>query len=202
MSAQWKQLERTVAAAFGVARRVRGDDFSRQDVEVISHWAPDHTKFKASVAECKYRVDVPIPSRLQVITPAARKQGKEPCIIWGDEFAICWLNSRGNLDGVGDNTTFAAVHHYLTNLNFARRSGAGAIGMLKHLFIKQEDRKIPGYVHEFMAQAEDYGHLVDEYLRSLQNPIVESASRDERDTFFCVCMKEPKRAGVAVLFKL
>jgi hypothetical protein len=58
-SSAWKQLERDTASYFGTRRRLRGDDFSRSDVEVlvdVEGWLKDGRPPKKYylVIECKY----------------------------------------------------------------------------------------------------------------------------------------------------
>jgi len=134
----WKRLERDVAKYFGTKRRLRGNDFSQSDVEVLAtlkDWLKYPQENFGIVVECKYRQSQPL---IDLVTDTDEKASFycKPVVLMGN-YILCCLQD------------FAEVFVTLTKDHLS-------LDDLDKLNFRKVTKKVPDYLESYMQQATEY----------------------------------------------
>jgi hypothetical protein len=137
----WKKHELITAKYFNTQRRVRGDDFSRSDVEVLADAGEWLNLISYNgiylVVECKYRKEIGIVASFRTM---AQGKTKIPIMRIGD-FILCYLNDFKDV-------FVDFVAHIQSNLDI--------IEITNKYEISYNDGKEPKYLRDYLDQAAGY----------------------------------------------
>jgi hypothetical protein len=137
----WKDHERQTAEYFVTKRRLRGNDFSQSDVEILAdvgNWLnlKSYNGIYLSV-ECKYRKDIGIVTAFKKI---AKDKTKIPIYRVGD-FILCYLSDFKDV-------FVDFIAHIQSNIDI--------VDITNKYEISYKDGVEPKYLREFLGQAEGY----------------------------------------------
>jgi hypothetical protein len=152
----WKRLEREVAKFFGTTRRLRGNDFSKSDIEVIAslkdaqilHNCSLESQFGVAV-ECKYRKSQPLVSIYSSYCFTKKQKKKNSTLLFMGDYYLCDLYS------------FKDAYYFFEEIY--RRLDSPVRSELPLFFNKNygfdlvySDKTIPDYLDEYYGQASSY----------------------------------------------
>ena len=155
----WKRLERETARYFGVPRRVRGNDFSVSDVEVlvnVDEWLSKEVyRDSFIIVECKYRKENGIVTLFNEQTKGIKST--IPVLRVG-EFFLCKLEDFKDF----------FIDLVINDLDIMKLS--------EKYTILRNDKKEPKYLREYTEQAEGYGEVLDKHSHYISTVCMARAS--------------------------
>lgn len=137
----WKDHERKTAEYFNTTRRLRGNDFSQSDVEILAE-AGEWLNLKSYngiylVVECKYRKDIGVVTAFKKV---AQGKTKIPIYRVGD-FIMCYLNDFKDV-------FVDFVAHIQDNIDI--------VDITNKYEIEYSDGTEPKYLRDYLGQAAGY----------------------------------------------
>ena len=155
----WKRHERETARYFRVPRRVRGNDFSVSDVEVlvnVDEWLSKEVyRDSFIIVECKYRKENGIVTLFNEQTKGIKST--TPVLRVG-EFFLCKLEDFKDF----------FIDLVINDLDIIKLS--------EKYTILRNDKKEPKYLREYTEQAEDYGEVLDKHSHYISTVCMARAS--------------------------
>jgi hypothetical protein len=141
----WKQLERETAKYFGTKRRLRGADFSQEDVEVLvdtDAWLGNRGSLAPLlIVECKYRKTHGVVTVFKDLT-LGKPSTVKPIVTMSDEYLLCKLD-----DFVSVYCDFIEPLEPYMNIDDIVDTGYE---------ILRSSRQVPDYLIDYRDQASDY----------------------------------------------
>ena len=152
MSGAWKDHERKVAKYFNTNRRLRGDDFSQSDIEILASvdtWLGWTGSDSFIVAECKHTKKNGMLNTFKDIISQCVEKDRIPILRIGD-FLICNLNDFNevfvdfiyndncNPDLIQISSKYSIIHKGLKEPKYLRDYRSQATGYVDHLGVKSK----------------------------------------------------------------
>lgn len=135
----WKKHERETAKYFGTTRRLRGDDYSQEDVEILfnaEEWLSSSRYSQVTVVvECKYRKQIGIFDNFKSAKQASRSR---KTILRIGEYILCDLKD------------FKDVFIDLID------NDLDVVTLSERYCILHDEKKQPKYLDEYLEQAQEY----------------------------------------------
>lgn len=157
----WKRLEREVAKFFGTTRRLRGNDFSESNIEVLASLNDTkmlhHCDFESNLmqkfgvaVECKYRKSQPLVTLFSSYCFTKKQKKKNSTILFLGDYYICDLYS------FKDACSFFYEIEDKLNCS-ANTSNLSIFFKNKYRFdIVYSDKSVPTYLEEYYNQCCSY----------------------------------------------
>lgn len=162
-SSSWKVNERATAEFFGVKRKLRGADFSQEDVEIvvpIADWSSrrDYNIRQSPsflgglVVECKYRQasSCKLPTLFKEVADRRPDKRMVPIALLGN-YVLSWMEEpRKSKD------KSLPIHHFDLVWNYLVCDISSAKEFVKTFYVEWLHKKSPKYLADWMEQAKRY----------------------------------------------